>query len=599
MSPFLYPEKPPSDTRFRMAHRQLDVASNKPRTGSAIAPRPATDTYDIGGPAPICWKTVDSLVSRLASCPAGLAVEFLKTPPTTVFANDDYLTTYRLIIDPLSWGIIPINENGTSYDVPHAIIRSCRNKVGFCTPFIEDMPGLSFSTLPVAGNLDAFEQNRSSVTFNSSVKFEPGSYTNIAHLQLWGRDATGEDAKYDIAAAFVRDVLPARKILAVAPAVQYAMAAVVALSCLFLVLCLACLFYWRSHKIMRFSQVNILMYMTVAGFVALCGVPLAGVSTQEACSLRPWMTIIPLNFMFALLFGKTWRIFRLMNNKQLKAVRIKETYVLYVAFLLTLPEILIHGFYFLIFPPRLQLTRVINDYTFLYECTGGSPAKNIFDGLHLAYATIILLLGCYVANKSASLTTLFNEGKYILFAIYTCFVLSIIIVPASFAVATDPQTGFILRTLGVTLAVTGTISAIILPKIKLILSGVDLSLDDGKTNTTNPTKSNNTQSGPKATSSNTVAAPTPAGSASNIIQVKNRVPSAVMETLGGALTAGNKVVDRQKQGFALQRPDWDACVDHVRSLNETLHRCVFSSNAQGAANDVAGGSSAKVAPSNI
>lgn len=226
-------------------------------------------------------------------------------------------------------------------------------------------------------------------------------------------------------------------------------------------------------------------------------------------------------------------------------------------------------------------------------------AKNIFDGLHLAYATIILLLGCYVANKSASLTTLFNEGKYILFAIYTCFVLSIIIVPASFAVATDPQTGFILRTLGVTLAVTGTISAIILPKIKLILSGVDLSLDDGKTNTTNPTKSNNTQSGPKATSSNTVAAPTPAGSASNIIQVKNRVPSAVMETLGGALTAGNKVVDRQKQGFALQRPDWDACVDHVRSLNETLHRCVFSSNAQGAANDVAGGSSAKVAPSNI
>lgn len=34
---------------------------------------------------------------------------------------------------------------------------------------------------------------------------------------------------------------------------------------------------------------------------------------------------------------------------------------------------------------------------------------NIFDGLHLAYAAIILILGCYVANKSASLATLFNE----------------------------------------------------------------------------------------------------------------------------------------------------------------------------------------------
>jgi hypothetical protein len=459
------------------------------------------------------------------------------------------------------------------------------------------MPGLSFSTLPVAGNLGPIDQTLSSATFTSSVNVEPGSYTNIAHLQLWGRNATsGEDAKYDIAAAFVRDVLPARKILLVAPAVQYAMAAVVALACLFLALCLACLFYWRAHKIMRFSQVNILMYMTVAGFVALCGVPLAAVNTQQACSLRPWITIIPLNFMFALLFGKTWRIFRLMNNKQLKAIKIKETYVLYVAFLLTLPEVFIHGFYFLLFPPRLQLTRVINEYTFLYECTGGASAKNIFDGLHLAYATIILILGCYVANKSASLTTLFNEGKYILFAIYTCFVLSIIIVPASFAVATDPQTGFILRTLGVTLAVTGTIGAIILPKIQLILSGVDLSLDDGKANAT---KANNTQSGSKATSSNAAAAPTPAGPASNTIQVKNRVPSAVMEKLGGALTAGNKVVDRQKQGFALQRPDWDACVDQVRGLNETLQRCVLSNNGQQAASGGAGGSSAKVAPSNV
>jgi len=588
----------PSDARRRTTRRQLDVASNEPRAGPAIAPRPTTDTYDLGGPAPICWKTVGGLVSRLANCPAGLTVEFLQTPPATMFANEDYSTTYRLTIYPLSWNVTSINVRGTNYDVPYAIIRSCRNKVGFCTPFIEDAPGLSYSTVPVAGNLGPLEQTLSNVTLTSSVNVGPGSYTNIANLQLWGRDAAGVDAKYDIAAAFVRDVLPARKILLVAPAVQYAMAAVVALACLFLALCLACLFYWRSHKIMRYSQVNILIYMTVAGFVALCGVPLAAVNTQQACSLRPWITITPLNFMFALLFGKTWRIFRLMNNKQLKAIKIKETYVLYVAFLLTLPEIFIHGFYFLMFPPHLQLTRVINEYTFLYECTGGVSAKNIFDGLHLAYAAIILLLGCYVANKSASLTTLFNEGKYILFAIYTCFVLSIIIVPASFAVATDPQTGFILRTLGVTLAVSGTIGAIILPKIQLILSGVDLSLDDGKTNATNATKSsNNTQSGSKATSSNAAAAPTPAGSASSTIQVKNRVPSNVMEKLGGALTAGNKVVERQKQGFALQRPDWDGCVDQVRGLNDILQRCVLSSNGQqAAAGGGAGGSSAKVAP---
>lgn len=586
-----------------MARRELDVASTEPRTGTAPAPapapRPATDTYDLGGPAAICWKTVNGLVSRLASCPAGLGVEFLKTPPTTMFAKEDYPATYRLTVDPLSWNVIPFDVNGVSFEIPRAIIRSCKNKVGFCTPFIEDGAGLSSSSAPVSNNFGPVNEGLVNATFTSVVNVEPGSYTNIAHLQLWGQQA-GVDAKYDIAAAFVRDVLPARKILLVAPAVQYAMAAVIALACMFLVANLAGLFYYRSHKIMRFSQVNILMYMTVAGFVALCGVPLAAINTQQACSLRPWITIIPLNIMFALLFGKTWRIYRLMNNKQLKAIKIKESYVLYVAFLLTLPEVFIHGFYFLLFPPQMQLTRVINEYTFLYECTGGAPTKSIFDGLHLAYAAIILLLGCYVANKSASLTTLFNEGKYILFAIYTCFVLSIIIVPASFAVATDPQTGYILRTLGVTLAVTGTISAILVPKFQLIRSGVDLSLDDGKANATNATKSANTQSGTKATSSNAAGGPTTAGSASDTIQVKNRLPSAVMDKLGGALTAGNKVVDRQKQGFALQRPDWETCVDQVRGLNDTLQRCVLSNNGQqAAASGGAGGPSAKVAPSNI
>lgn len=36
---------------------------------------------------------------------------------------------------------------------------------------------------------------------------------------------------------------------------------------------------------------------------------------------------------------------------------------------------------------------------------------SIFDALHLVYAAIILILGCYIANKSASLATLFNEVR--------------------------------------------------------------------------------------------------------------------------------------------------------------------------------------------
>jgi hypothetical protein len=556
--------------------------------------RPSSDGYDIGGPAPICWKTSNGETFRLTSCPGSLVINFLNVPPKTMFAKEDYTTTYRLTIDSTSLSLTKLNISGKSYDIPSALVRSCRNKIGFCTPFIENTRGLSYSSLPISGNLIPGDNNHSSAEFISTVNVDPGSYTNIAHLQFWGQEG-GEAVKYDVAAAFVRDVLPSRKVLQPDLAVRHTMAVVVGLAGLFLAVTFICLVYWRKHKVLRFSQVNILMYMTLAGLIALCGVPLAAVNTQQACFARPWITIIPLNFMFGLLFGKTWRIYRLMNNKNLKAIKIKESYVLYVALLLTLPEVFIHGFYQIVFTPRLQLIQVINEYTFMYECTGGSLVKNVFDGLHLAYAAMILCLGCYVANKSASLTTLFNEGKHIMFAIYTCFVLSIIIVPASFAVATDPQTSFILRTLGVTLAVAGTIGGIIIPKIRLILSGVDLSLDDSKGNTT---KAVSTHSETRATSSNAIKHASTASTCvtPSTIKVKDRVPTVVMQKLVDVFASGATVVDRQKQGYALRRSDWENCVEQIRGLDEILQRCVLSSEREKSADSRPGGSTAKVAP---
>lgn len=268
--------------------------------------------------------------------------------------------------------------------------------------------------------------------------------------------------------------------------------------------------------------------MTVAGIIAVGSLPLAAISSTPSCLLRPWLQIIPLNVLFGLLFGKTWRIHRLLNNKQLKAIKVKESAVFFVAFLLTMPEIAIHGLYFLLAAPTLSEKKVLNEFTFVDVCASDSSYKRIFDALHLVYGAFILILGCYVAQKSAALTTLFNEvsappslsasvcpagfcqeatrflsrqtpqedslyallpsfqpslqpshaqGTYILFAIYTCSMLAVIIVPATFAVAASPQTAYVLRVLGVCLAVAGTIGAINLPKLLLIRSGLEMSLE--------------------------------------------------------------------------------------------------------------------------
>ena len=53
--------------------------------------------------------------------------------------------------------------------------------------------------------------------------------------------------------------------------------------------------------------------------------------------------------------------------------------------------------------------------------------------------------------------------------------------------------------------------------------------------------------------------------------------------LQDALAAGTRVSDRQKQGFAIVRHDFEQCVEQVCLLNELLSRCAFAAGGGSAA----------------
>jgi hypothetical protein len=61
-------------------------------------------------------------------------------------------------------------------------------------------------------------------------------------------------------------------------------------------------------QVLKFSQVNILVVMTICGMVTVAALPLYAWNSSLSCRLRPWLVVIPVNLMFGLLFGKTWRI---------------------------------------------------------------------------------------------------------------------------------------------------------------------------------------------------------------------------------------------------------------------------------------------------
>lgn len=152
------------------------------------------------------------------------------------------------------------------------------------------------------------------VEVETDMILNPGTYTVINHITFGASErlnptsTTRTATRYSVASGIFRDALPPQDIMYVGKKIQYAMAGVIGATALFLLINLVLLLWYRKHKIMRFSQVNILIGMTFCGLVALTGLPIVPINTDLSCMLRPWLTIIPLNFMFGLLFGKTWRI---------------------------------------------------------------------------------------------------------------------------------------------------------------------------------------------------------------------------------------------------------------------------------------------------
>eukprot|EP00952_Eustigmatos_sp_NYUAD-ZCMA_P001373 6139-Eustigmatos_ZCMA.PRE.1 len=97
-----------------------------------------------------------------------------------------------------------------------------------------------------------------------------------------------------------------------------------------------------------------------------------------------------------------------MSNKSLKAMKIGVDKVFMVAFGTIVMEIFLNGLQLIIGPLKATPELVNNETQYMLVCRG--RGLNAIYTLHNLYALFILMVGVWIANKSSSLTTLFNEG---------------------------------------------------------------------------------------------------------------------------------------------------------------------------------------------
>lgn len=106
----------------------------------------------------------------------------------------------------------------------------------------------------------------------------------------------------------------------------------------------------------------------------------------------------------------------------------------------------------------------------------------------------LLAWGAYLATGIRNITANFNESKLIAGAMYTTFIIMIIIVPAVYMMGVNAPGGvYVLKNIGVFLLLTSSICIIFVPKIKHLVVGSWRDLEN-TVNTNTNTKTGTTTS---------------------------------------------------------------------------------------------------------
>ena len=361
---------------------------------------------------------------------------------------------------------------------------------------------------------------------------DPGSFFAIAAYQVFTADgeSTGmQQYRYDVSNALNTRLVtyqdPAQ-ILMVTRAMQIAVAVLIALSVAVLVYILFQTIKYRSKRVLQLSQAPFLVMARIAAIAATLCTFLFNPKTDLYCRLRDPLVLIPLQFMYAIMIGRLWRISVVISPLLTIAIekdkdsngpkhwssmvcrkffhaltkvskigdkisfrgnakrhslskgplrsKVTNLQLGKVVLLFTIPQIVIQILALVLQPSQLTVT-YNNDLS--VGRTACSPQDTNAASLSMWGWYILLLfflLILFLAFESRTLPSLFNETP----EIYNSVLTSIIVIAVGLATirlsespTTSPDVAYLLRVLIVITMTLNVSLRIMLPKLRLARSG--------------------------------------------------------------------------------------------------------------------------------
>jgi len=153
---------------------------------------------------------------------------------------------------------------------------------------------------------------------------------------------------------------------------------------------------------------------TVMGFIGV--IVQAGTPTDPLCMSRIWLPGLAFSFVFSNVFVKTWRIWRIFDNKAIRKVVITDKELLISSFMLIAIETIALGFWSYQDPYRPE---VEFGTPTIFICTSRSLA--VYELAQEGWKLINLVFGVFLVWSTRNVVSTFNESKDIGFAMYNYF----------------------------------------------------------------------------------------------------------------------------------------------------------------------------------
>jgi len=204
--------------------------------------------------------------------------------------------------------------------------------------------------------------------------------------------------------------------------------------------------------------------------------------TQEnlagLCYLRVWFIVCGMTLSFGPLFAKTHRIHQIFGNAKLRLIKINDTQLFaYVFVMLTLDII------FLIIWLGVHPFRVRWHYLPLVHNSDGSITRPYVEECRsdsfqywiialCVYKGFELILGAYTAAQIRNVQVkAVNDSHYTGLSLYNVTLISLFVVPLSFALGDKPDAQYAFTSIGVWAMATGVALLMFVPKLRAIKNG--------------------------------------------------------------------------------------------------------------------------------